>query len=96
MWLRVHGCVCSCVQAPSSRLSLQVIATYLARALGCWATLEVVTHTLWFMAIARHRVWADLAAAQGGALSPLDMCLVPWWVMLGFWLKFLVIWRFFR
>lgn len=44
----------------------------------------------------RHKLWQPLAAAEGRALSPLDMCLIPWWVMIIFWLKFLVIWRFFR
>jgi D-alanyl-lipoteichoic acid acyltransferase DltB (MBOAT superfamily) len=48
------------------------------------------------MAVVRHKLWQPLAAAEGAPLSPLDMCLIPWWVMIIFWLKFLVIWRFFR
>jgi hypothetical protein len=84
------------MQAPSSAITARSVVLYFLRAVGCWLTLETVTHFLWFMAVAKHKLWAKLAAAQGGMLSPVDMCLVPWWVMLGFWLKFLVIWRFFR
>jgi hypothetical protein len=58
--------------------------------------LEALTHALWFNAVAKHRLWAALAAAQAAPLSPLDMALVPWWTMLFVWLKFLAIWRFFR
>lgn len=84
------------LQAPSTKLTLQSISLYAARAMFCLLTLEFVTHTLWFNAVAKHRLWASLAVAQGGVLSALDMTLVPWWVMLFVWLKFLVIWRFFR
>lgn len=72
------------------------MALYAARALACWLTLEWVTHTLWFNAVAKHKLWAALGTAEGRPLSPLDMALVPWWIMLFVWLKFLVIWRFFR
>lgn len=84
------------LEAPSSRVTLTAIAKYLARAVGCWLCMEVITHKLWFMAVARHKLWVPLAAAKGHPLSPLEMCLVPWWIMIIFWLKFTVIWRFFR
>jgi hypothetical protein len=62
----------------------------------CLTLLSVKLRRLWFTAVVRHKLWQPLAAAEGRALSPLDMCLIPWWVMIIFWLKFLVIWRFFR
>jgi D-alanyl-lipoteichoic acid acyltransferase DltB (MBOAT superfamily) len=59
--------------------------------------MEALTHTLWFMGVVRGKLWLALAAAEGKAhLSPLEMSLVPWWIIIVFWLKFTVIWRFFR
>lgn len=84
------------LEAPSSALTGIAIARYLARAAGCWFCMEVITHNLWFMAVARNKLWVPLVAAKGHALSPPEMCLVPWWIMIIFWLKFTVIWRFFR
>jgi D-alanyl-lipoteichoic acid acyltransferase DltB (MBOAT superfamily) len=86
------------------------IILYALRALACWLVLELVTHRLFFWAVARARLWQRLAtvraastaaAGAGAALSdpflpPLQMALVPWWVMLFAWLKFLALWRFFR
>jgi D-alanyl-lipoteichoic acid acyltransferase DltB (MBOAT superfamily) len=71
-------------------------AAYLLRALLCWATLEALTHVLWFYSVSRHRLWEALEAAEGAPLRPLDMVLAPWWMMILVWSKFLVIWRFFR
>lgn len=84
------------LEAPSSSLTLTAVAKYLARAVGCLLCMELITHKLWFMAVARNKLWVPFAAAEGHPLSPLQMCLVPWWVMIIFWLKFTVIWRFFR
>jgi D-alanyl-lipoteichoic acid acyltransferase DltB (MBOAT superfamily) len=84
------------LQAPASNLTATAVFRYFLRASGCWLCMEIITHQLWFMAIVRHRLWEQLAAAEGHSLTPLDMCLVPWWIMIIFWLKFLVIWRFFR
>lgn len=83
--------------APASSITPAATGLYLLRGLACWACMELLTHTLWFMAVVRHKLWLKLAAAEGRAyLSPLEMCLVPWWIMIIFWLKFTVIWRFFR
>eukprot|EP00775_Hariotina_reticulata_P014162 gene14162-14303_t len=100
--LYIAGPICtfnafaSQLQAPASSLTPATIFRYFLRASGCWLCMEVITHKLWFMAVVRHRLWEQLAAAEGHQLSPLDMCLIPWWIMIIFWLKFLVIWRFFR
>ncbi|WIA37203.1 hypothetical protein OEZ86_014155 [Tetradesmus obliquus] len=85
------------MEAPAASITAAAVLRYAARGLGCWLCMEVLTHNLWFMAVVRSKLWLALAAAEGKAhLSPLEMCLVPWWIMIVFWLKFTVIWRFFR
>jgi len=76
------------------------VAIYAAR-LGFTAlVLELLLHTTSVNAIAKHAAWAPLSAARvrGGRppLGPLDLSAVGFWVLVFMWLKFTVIWRFFR
>lgn len=82
--------------SPPAGVTRAVIGRYAVRAVFCWALLEALSRRLWFVAVARGRLWEALAAAERAPLAPLDMVLVPWWTMILFWLKFTVIWRLFR
>lgn len=83
--------------APPACVTPRATALYWARGVAAWATLEAMTHTLWFYSVSRHRLWEAAAAAAGGRPPrPMEMVLIPWWMMLLVWCKFLVIWRFFR
>eukprot|EP00879_Flechtneria_rotunda_P009496 GHRR01009939.1.p1 GENE.GHRR01009939.1~~GHRR01009939.1.p1 ORF type:complete len:537 (+),score=91.15 GHRR01009939.1:293-1903(+) len=94
--ISTYNAFASQMQAPASNLTAVAVGRYCLRALGCWACMELITHKLWFLAVARHKLWYQLASAEGHTLPPLHMCLIPWWVIIIFWLKFTVIWRFFR
>ena len=49
-------------------------------------SLEVLTHTLYFNCIAKHRAWAPLEQ-MGVALSPLHYAEGSYWVLVFMWLK---------
>jgi len=70
---------------------------YVLRLGASLLVLELMTHFLYFNAIAKHRVWAKRHRGGGGpAFRVTDVGITAFWVLNFMWLKFLVIWRFFR
>ncbi|CAD7702174.1 unnamed protein product [Ostreobium quekettii] len=76
--------------------SLTKVCHYGLRLLGCLLALEVLTHTIYANAIAKYRLWHQLQLWGAARFSPLDLSTIGFWVLMFMWLKFLVIWRFFR
>ncbi|KAG2490642.1 hypothetical protein HYH03_011033 [Edaphochlamys debaryana] len=77
------------------------VVLYALRLLAAWACLEAVTHLLPYNAIATSRALLRLAALgrAGGHRAvprPLHFAITGYWVIVFMWLKFTVIWRFFR
>lgn len=85
-------------------ISSSQVAVYGARWLLAFLLLEVVTHTLYFNATARFGLpaWraaalaSDRSASKVPTITPQLAGLTGWWVLTFMWLKFTVIWRFFR
>ncbi|KAG1680809.1 hypothetical protein FOA52_008142 [Chlamydomonas sp. UWO 241] len=75
--------------------ALKQVALYAARWAFALLCLEALTHTLYFNSIARHRAWGALERA-GLTLTPLAYAGGSYWIIVFMWLKFTVIWRFFR
>uniref|UniRef100_A0A7S0UNN4 Uncharacterized protein n=1 Tax=Polytomella parva TaxID=51329 RepID=A0A7S0UNN4_9CHLO len=74
---------------------------YLLRLLLQLALLEVTTHLLHFNAVCRWRLLPYLEAHSTTSLAPLqprpiDYAAAAYWVVVFMWLKFSVMWRFFR
>ncbi|KXZ51701.1 hypothetical protein GPECTOR_11g150 [Gonium pectorale] len=81
------------------QLGPRQVVMYALRASLAWACLEFVTHALPYNSIAKHRVldWlASRRAGAGPAPRPLHYAITGYWVLVFMWLKFTVIWRFFR
>ena len=72
------------------------VLLYGARWLAAWAALEALTHTVAPNAMAKHRVLDYLSQRGMLITTPLHYACVGFWVLVFMWLKFLVIWRFFR
>ncbi|MEW5304355.1 MAG: hypothetical protein WDW36_006971 [Sanguina aurantia] len=91
---------------PSASAGGRKVLLYALRWLACATLLEAFTHCLHANAVAKHRVleWMqkrfdyDQGSTIGGgmAVQPMHYAVVGYWVLLFTWLKFLVIWRFFR
>ncbi|EFJ52688.1 hypothetical protein VOLCADRAFT_85921 [Volvox carteri f. nagariensis] len=93
-------------------MGAQQVLVYALRAALAWACLEGLTHALPYNSIAKYRVLDRLAAraaatpqidnSGGGgggwfpAPRPLHYAITGYWVLVFMWLKFTVIWRFFR
>uniref|UniRef100_A0A061RJP2 Membrane-bound o-acyltransferase-like isoform x1 n=2 Tax=Tetraselmis sp. GSL018 TaxID=582737 RepID=A0A061RJP2_9CHLO len=68
------------------------VVFYAARLVAALLVLELMTHTLYFNGIAKQRVWRRWPEG----FSVFDIGITGYWVLNFMWLKFLVIWRFFR
>ncbi|GLI66085.1 hypothetical protein VaNZ11_009807 [Volvox africanus] len=95
-----------------SLLGPRQVLAYALRAALAWGCLEGLTHALPYNSIAKHRVLDRLAAAATAAMSrsggsdvgrlppwapqPVHYAITGYWVLIFMWLKFTVIWRFFR
>ncbi|EFJ25234.1 hypothetical protein SELMODRAFT_99787 [Selaginella moellendorffii] len=76
-------------QASSFRpLSFDQAGAYGIRWLACLLLMELMTHYFYYNAFATSRVWPKL--------SPVQIFIVGYGVLNFMWLKFLLIWRFFR
>ncbi|GFR42506.1 hypothetical protein Agub_g3297, partial [Astrephomene gubernaculifera] len=83
--------------APIKQLGATQVIAYILRAALAWACLEGLTHALPYNSIAKHRVLERLtASAFTPAPRPLHYAITGYWVLIFMWLKFTVIWRFFR
>jgi len=81
--------------ASPPQLKVKQVLQYGGRWLLSWCALELLTHTLYFNSIAKYRAWPYLERA-GLAVRPVHYAMCAYWVIVFMWLKFLVIWRFFR
>lgn len=81
--------------------ALQVLI-YGLRLLASLFVLELILHTVYSNAMAKHARWRQLgelraaSSSAAGGLSPLETSSIGYWVLVFMWLKFTVIWRFFR
>ena len=71
------------------------IALYAARFLADLVCLELVTHFLYFNAIAINRVGPKIRS-YGVIYDASHVGLTAWWVLSFMWLKFATFWRYFR
>ena len=69
------------------------VTTYALRTALDVLVIEVLSHYLYFNSIATNHVLTKHATAP---VTPLDVATCGWWVLSFTWLKFCVIWRFFR
>ncbi|DBA77765.1 hypothetical protein WJX77_010553 [Trebouxia sp. C0004] len=76
------------------RLQHKYVFWYAGRLACAMLLLETMSHSLYFNSIAKHRLWQRYGAQL--RLSAADMGMISFWVLMFMWLKFLVIWRFFR
>lgn len=74
---------------------IKVVAVYACRFILDVLVIEIMTHYLYFNSIATHRLGPKLQL-KGLEYSALDVATTGWWVLAFTWLKFTVIWRFFR
>lgn len=74
------------------------VLMYGLRLLGSVLVLEFILHTVYSNSMAKYSRWQALAQlrGEGEALSALEMSVIGYWVLVFMWLKFFVIWRFFR
>ncbi|KAF5825593.1 MBOAT, membrane-bound O-acyltransferase family-domain-containing protein [Dunaliella salina] len=73
------------------------VLTYAARWLGAALLMEFMSRTLYFNAIAKYGLLSKgTLAAAGLDVRPYHFALTGFWVLVYMWLKFLIIWRFFR
>ncbi|PSC74649.1 membrane-bound O-acyltransferase isoform X1 [Micractinium conductrix] len=75
--------------------SVRAIVRYAARFAADWACLELLTHCLYFNSIAKHQIGMRFRSF-GLRYGALEMAMSAFWVLCFMWLKFAVIWRFFR
>ncbi|KAK4046734.1 glycerol transporter [Microbotryomycetes sp. JL201] len=74
-------------------ISRRMVASYFARFLACLLTMELVTHSMYVVAI------KDESRAGSGAwdgATPFQLSMVGFWNLIIVWLKLLIPWRFFR
>ncbi|GAX82429.1 hypothetical protein CEUSTIGMA_g9857.t1 [Chlamydomonas eustigma] len=76
-------------------VQLKQVLMYGLRWCIAWMALELLTHSLYFNSIAKYRVWEHLVHV-GVSVTPLHYVEGSFWVLMFMWLKFTVIWRFFR
>ncbi|KAJ7543421.1 hypothetical protein O6H91_09G037700 [Diphasiastrum complanatum] len=74
--------------SPQKSYTRLQVAAYGVRWLACMLLMEFMTHYCYFNSFAVSKTWQ--------ILSPLDIFLVSYGVLNFMWLKFLLIWRFFR
>ena len=86
-------------KAASTTSSRTAILTYALRTAFDVAIIEVMSHYLYFNSVATNNLLGS-DGGRGSALdretTPLDVATCGWWVLAFTWLKFCVIWRFFR
>eukprot|EP00884_Botryococcus_braunii_P000005 jgi/Botrbrau1/10004/Bobra.0012s0093.2 len=68
-------------------------AWYGARLAGLVLLLEIVSHVLYFTALARTGMWRTLHESAGIRFSDDDVLLTAFWVAAVTWLKFQIIWK---
>ncbi|KAA6428329.1 MAG: hypothetical protein FRX49_01925 [Trebouxia sp. A1-2] len=76
------------------RLQHKYVFLYAGRLACAMLLMEIMNHSLYFNSIAKHKLWQRYGAQL--RLSTADMGMISFWVLMFMWLKFLVIWRFFR
>eukprot|EP00897_Mesotaenium_endlicherianum_P003439 jgi/Mesen1/3122/ME000184S02193 len=64
------------------------VLVYGVRWAACFLLMELLCHTCYFFALANSGLWQQLA--------PVDVCILAYGVLNLMWLKFLLIWRYFR
>ncbi len=69
------------------------VTTYALRTALDMLAIELMSHFLYFNSIATNHLLTRRAATP---VTPLDVATCGWWVLAFTWLKFCVIWRFFR
>lgn len=79
----------------SESASLERILVYLSRCLLDILCIEILTHFLYFNSIAVHRIGLKYKP-YGLEYNALQVALTGWWTLTFMWLKFTVLWRFFR
>lgn len=88
------------LQRPSHRQSIQpwMILSYGFRWILALLSIEVVTHFSYFNSIAKHKAFEliQFYSRPQIRLEPLHYAEASYWILVFMWLKFLVIWRFFR
>lgn len=77
---------------PPPGMRMRSLLVYGGRLLFDIIVMEVMSHYLYFNSIAKYRTWLK----TGQEFSALDVATTGWWVLACTWLKFTVIWRFFR
>lgn len=83
-----YNAFASQLKAEQQVLGRGQVAAYGLRWAATFLLMEVASHLLYFPALANSGLWEQLAAA--------DICVVGYGVLNVMWLKFLLIWRFFR
>eukprot|EP00271_Cylindrocystis_brebissonii_P003291 TRINITY_DN1410_c1_g1_i13.p1 TRINITY_DN1410_c1_g1~~TRINITY_DN1410_c1_g1_i13.p1 ORF type:complete len:345 (-),score=65.53 TRINITY_DN1410_c1_g1_i13:826-1860(-) len=76
------------LEVPQRAYSWRQLSFYTGRWLACLLCMELLTHFCFFPALANSGLWTQLPA--------LDVCILGYGVLNVMWLKFLLIWRFFR
>ncbi|KAK6911727.1 Membrane bound O-acyl transferase, MBOAT [Dillenia turbinata] len=76
------------LDVPQSNYSVKQVALYGIRWLFCLFLMELMTHLFYYNAFAISGLWKQL--------SPMDIFIVGYGVLNFMWLKFLLIWRYFR
>ena len=71
------------------------LVQYFLRLILDMLCIELVTHFFYFNSIAVHKIGAKYKE-QGLEYHALQVAITGWWVLSFMWLKFTVIWRFFR
>ncbi|KAL3132194.1 hypothetical protein ABBQ32_008792 [Trebouxia sp. C0010 RCD-2024] len=78
----------------SSAVQCRQVCNYAVRLACSMLLLEAMSHSLYFNSITRYSLWQKYGAQL--QLTAVDMGIISFWVLMFMWLKFLVIWRFFR
>ena len=79
----------------TSNLTRKKVVQYFSRLILDILCIEIVTHLFYFNSIAVHKIGAKYKG-QGLEYHALQVAITGWWVLSFMWLKFTVIWRFFR
>ncbi|XP_020581794.1 putative membrane-bound O-acyltransferase C24H6.01c [Phalaenopsis equestris] len=76
------------LDAPKKRYSVVNVIFYGSRWVLCFGLMETMTHFLYYNAFANSGLWRQF--------SPLEIFIIGYGVINFIWLKFLLIWRYFR
>ena len=64
---------------------LRQLALYAGRLVGAFLLMELMTHTLYFNSIAKHKLWQHYTAEL--KLGPVHVGMTGFWVLMFMWLK---------